>query len=333
MSDPRITMTTLRAGRAPARTLAAMDLAEDVAGAAEALLGTLGPDQAAAAALPFDGDERRNWAYWPTSRRGVPLWRLDRRQAKAAHRLLATLLPTPAYARAVTIMNLDEVLDRLEGYRGDRRHGGDYWFTVFGRPGEPPWGVRVEGHHVSVHATVAGDGVRLTPLFLGANPAVVHDGPHAAIAPLAVEERLGFELLHALSAEQRAGVVVSDVAPGDILSRNLPRLGDAGPGGGLPVAALSGPAASAFVALLDVYLGRFPAGALRPDPRDAGFAWAGADEPGTGHYYRVAGPRLLIELDNTQDGANHVHTVVRDPTGDFGDDILVAHHRRAHPHP
>lgn len=311
-----------------------MDLATDVAGAARDFLDTLGPDQAAAAVLPFDDEEeRRTWAYWPAPRRGIPLWSLDRRQAKAAHRLLATLLATPAYARAVTIMNLDEVLDRIEGYRGDRRHGGDYWFTVFGRPGDPPWGVRVEGHHVSVHATVASEGVRLTPLFLGANPAVVHDGPHAAIAPLAVEERLGFELLHALSTEQRAGATVSDVAPGDILSRNRPRLGDAVPAGGVPVAALSGPAASAFVALVDVYLGRFPAGAVRPDPGDARFAWAGAGEPGTGHYYRVAGPRLLIELDNTQDGANHVHTVVRDPAGDFGDDVLAAHHRHAHPRP
>jgi len=95
---------------------------------------------------------------------------------------------------------------------------------------------------------------------------------------------------------------------------------------------LDQPAGGAARALLDVYLGRFPdtPGLLRPDPSDATFAWAGAVEPGIGHYYRIAGPRLLIELDNTQDGANHVHTVVRDPATDFGDDLLARHHRAEH---
>jgi len=71
------------------------------------------------------------------------------------------------------------------------------------------------------------------------------------------------------------------------------------------------------------------------------FGWAGSVEPGEPHYYRVQGPRLLVEYDNTQRGANHVHSVWRDPDGDFGDDVLVRHyaedhadlgpdHRRAH---
>ena len=50
----------------------------------------------------------------------------------------------------------------------------------------------------------------------------------------------------------------------------------------------------------------------------AHFAWAGGTEPGQPHYYRVQGPRLLIEYDNVQNGANHVHSVWRDPAGDFG---------------
>jgi hypothetical protein len=173
----------------------------------------------------------------------------------------------------------------------------------------------------------------MTPLFLGANPAVVSDGGFAAVAPLAPEEHLGFELLHSLSREQRSAAVISQDAPGDILTRNRPQLGDSSVGmgsEGIPLRALRGPAAAAAEALVQLYLGRFVPGTLRPDPEDASFAWAGSDEPGKGHYYRIAGPRLLIELDNTQNGANHVHTVVRNPVTDFGDDLLAAHLQLEH---
>jgi hypothetical protein len=307
-----------------------VELVDSASAAARAFIDGLDDVQAAAALLPFDEAERRTWAYWPTPRRGVRLADLGRDQSKAAHRLLATLLPLPAYARAVAIMGLEEVLDRIEGYAGDRRHRDDYWVSVFGRPGDDRWGLRFEGHHVSVHATVCHGDVRLTPLFLGANPAVVHDNGALVMAPLGLEERLGFELLHALSGEEQAAAVVSETAPDDILTRNRPDLDGPFPTEGVPLALLRPPAASCARALLEVYLGRFPAGPPRLDPRAARFAWAGAQEPGTGHYYRIAGPRLLVELDNTQNGANHVHTVVRDPLGDFGADVLSTHHREDH---
>lgn len=320
-------------GHGPHRSLRCMELAVLLAHRVVDFMDGLDDRRRQQALLPFDdhdGGARRSWAYWPAERAGVPLWALGRSEAKAAHRLLATLLPPAAFARAVTIMGLDEVLDEREGYRGDRRHRDDYWVSVFGEPGPEPWGVRFEGHHVSVHATVAGADVHMTPLFLGANPAVVQDGPHAVIAPLAVEEQLGFDLLHALTVEQRASAVVADVAPDDIASRNAPRLAGALPTGGVPISGLAGPAASAAAELVDVYLRRLTLGARRPDPDGARFAWAGAAEPGAGHYYRLAGPGLLIELDNTQNGANHVHTVLRDPRADFGGDALAEHHRRAH---
>lgn len=91
-------------------------------------------------------------------------------------------------------------------------------------------------------------------------------------------------------------------------------------------------------ALLDTYLGRVPDALAEEEAakyQGAGldalaFAWAGGMEPGQGHYYRVQGPRLLVEYDNTQRGANHVHTVWRDPDGDFGEDVLARHWARSH---
>ena len=306
-----------------------MSLADRLADASAAFLDGLDDGQRALARLPFDADDRTAWDYRPGERRGVPLGALRPAQAKAATGLLAVMLPVPAYARAFVIIGLEEVLDRLEGHRRGRS-AGDYWTAVFGDPGAPLWGVRFEGHHVSVNVTVSDGDVQLTPLFLGANPAVVHDGGRPAVAPLAPEEQLGFELLHALSVEQRAAAVQSDRAPADIVTGNQPRLDGPLPDGGVPLAALAGPAATAAGALVDLYLGRFAEGGRRPDPIGARIAWAGAAEPGTGHYYRVSGPGLLVELDNTQNGANHVHTVVRDPRRDFGGDVLAAHHRRHH---
>jgi hypothetical protein len=307
-----------------------MALADELAAAVHALVGELDAGQRREVMLPFDGDERRTWAYWPTARRGVPLHRLQRSQTKAVHRVLGRLLPLPTFAQATAIMGLDEVLDALDGWRGDRRHRDDYWVSIFGQPGGDRWGWRFEGHHVSIHATVVGGEVQVTPLFLGAHPAAVRDGEHVVLAPLAREEQLGFELLHHLSVEQRSTAVVSSRAPDDIATRNEATITDLVDATGVPVAALTGPAAGAAAELLRVHLDRFPAGSRRPDPDGARFAWAGADRPGIGHYYRLSGPRLLVELDNTQNGANHVHIVVRDPDGDFGRDLLGEHHRRSH---
>ena len=60
------------------------------------------------------------------------------------------------------------------------------------------------------------------------------------------------------------------------------------------------------------------------------FAWAGSLEPGKGHYYRVQGPTFILEYDNTQNNANHIHCVWRDFTNDFGEDLLKQHYQAAH---
>ncbi len=306
-----------------------MRLADRLGAASVAFLDRLDARQRTQAVLPFDETERRTWAYWPTSRRGLALWALSRDQTKSAFRLLAEMIAAPAFARAMAIVGLEEVLDQREGGRSDRRHSGDYWLSVFGEPGVEPWGLRFEGHHVSVHVTLAGGAVQTTPLFLGANPAVVRDDAGIVSAPLASEERLGFELLHALTVEQRSSAVLGTEAPDDIVTRNRPRI-DRLQADGVPLSALAGDAAATSERLVQLYLSRFAHGAQRPEPTGLRFAWAGAAEPGTGHYYRLAGLRMLVELDNTQNGANHVHTVVRHPGADFGGDLLAAHHRRAH---
>ena len=106
---------------------------------------------------------------------------------------------------------------------------------------------------------------------------------------------------------------------------------------GLPAAELDLSQRALLRALLGTYLARVPDG-VAPLERyhddtvlDAvHIAWAGSLEPGQPHYYRLQGPRLLIEWDNTQRGANHAHSVWRDPSRDFGLDVLTIHRRLHH---
>jgi hypothetical protein len=179
---------------------------------------------------------------------------------------------------------------------------------------------------VALNYTVLPDGrLSASPLFLGANPASTPLVGPGVLRPLAAEEDLGRRLLASLAPDQRAAAVVSPEAPGDILQANRPTV-RVGPPEGLPAARMPPEQRELLAALLGQYLGRLPDPVAAAEAeRFAGagldavhFAWAGGPEPGQPHYYRVQGPGLLIEYDNVQDGANHVHSVWRDPEGDFG---------------
>ncbi|MGW4470360.1 DUF3500 domain-containing protein [Nonomuraea sp. NPDC004354] len=287
-------------------------------------LGCLTTEQWQAATYAFGDPLRLRWTYVPAPRPGVSLLGLNGEARKAAHRLLATALSRHAFAQAVTIMALEEVLDLDEqGRRG--RHSDDYHLAVFGSPGADHWGWRFEGHHVSVTATVAGGRVEVAPLFLGANPHAVRYGDAAVVRPLPLEEDLARALVTALPAALREQAVVADVAPSDILTGTSAVTSALEPLG-VPGGALATAPRDLLARLLDVYLDRL-APSLRGthDPAAFSFAWAGPLSPGAGHYYRLQGPGLLIEYDNTQNAANHAHTVIRRPGADFGAELLAAH--------
>jgi hypothetical protein len=233
-------------------------------------------------------------------------------------------------------MALEEVLDRAEG--GHRnRHSDDYRVVVFGDPSAGDhWAWRFEGHHLSVSVTLAGDAVSPGPVFFGANPATVTYAGRPVLRPLAPEEDVARALLDALPARAKARAVVATTAPDDIISYTHPRAPEKLDPLGVPAGQL-GPTARALLdQLIAVYLDRLApdlaaAEAARLTGKELHFAWAGPEQPGSGHYYRIQGPDLLIEYDNTQNDANHAHTVLRRPLSDFGDDVLAAH-RAATPH-
>jgi Protein of unknown function (DUF3500) len=304
--------------------------------AATVLLKELPGRQLELAARPFADDAARRWLeYRPEPRPGACLADMSRKARKAAHRLLSTGLSEHAYAQAMVIIALEEVLDRQELWRR-HRHSNDYWVSVFGDPdGDDPWSWRFEGHHLSVTMTVAGDVVSPAPVFLGANPARVSYGGQAVSRPLPLEEDLARELLAGLDPAQRAAAVVSEQAPYDIRSGTRSRAQDRIEPAGVAASRLGSAPRVLLDRLVTLYLDRLPASlatreAARVNAGELYFAWQGAATPGTRHYYRVQGDDLLIEYDNTTENGNHQHTVLRRPRSDFGDDVLAAHLSLAH---
>jgi hypothetical protein len=311
-------------------------IAASMRAAAADLLTALDDSQRELAALPFGDEPLRRWLeYRPEPRPGACLALLSPAARKAAHRLLATALSEHAFAQAMVIVALEEVLDLRERGRAGR-HSGDYWVCVFGDPAaDEPWSWRFEGHHISVTMTVLGDEVSPAPVFFGANPACVSYAGRAVSRPLAPEEDLARTLLDALGPAGRSTAVVADQAPYDIRSATSPRAQPVLEPRGVAASALGPTARAVLDQLAGLYLDRLVPGlAAREAARLAGgelhFAWEGPLTPGTRHYYRVQGDDLLIEYDNTTDGDGHAHTVLRRPRSDFGDDILAAHYRDAH---
>lgn len=302
--------------------------------AATSLLRALRGEQRELAQRPLT-DQRLRWLeYRPRPRPGVTLADLDRVSRKAAHRLLATGLSPHAYTQAMSIMALEEVLDRKEGWaRG--RHSDDFWVVVYGDPADDSWAWRFEGHHLSTTMAVADGEIYPTPVFLGANPAATRHAGRTVLRPLGAEEDLARALLASMDPRGRGAAIVADRPPADIRSGPESRAADRITPLGVPGARL-GPTARALLAELAVlYLARLPGElaareAERLDPRELHFAWEGDTRPGGGHYYRLQGPDLLIEYDNTANDANHMHTVVRRPLADFGGDVLAHHLAEAH---
>ncbi|SCL22159.1 Protein of unknown function [Micromonospora pallida] len=311
-------------------------LPEQMRVAAGTLLAALDDPARTRAVHAFDDDARRHLEYRPRPRPGACLADLDRAGRKATHRLLATALSPHAYAQAMAIMALEEVLDRAEGWRRGR-HSDDYWVAVFGDPArDDRWAWRVEGHHMSVSMTVVDDQVAAAPVFLGANPATVRYAGRTVSRPLAAEEDLARALLETMGAPARAAAIVTDQAPDDIISATRPTAPDRIDPLGVSASRL-GPTGRALLdQLVALYLDRLPPElaareARRIDGGELHFAWAGPTGPGQRHYYRVQGEDLLIEYDNTAADGNHAHTVLRRPSADFGADLLAAHHAEAHP--
>ena len=305
--------------------------------AANVFLASLTPEQKKQATFAYDADERMHWNFIPDEafpRNGLPIKDMTEPQRKLAMALLQSGLSARGYQTYTSIMALENILRAIEGGQRFKRDPEAHRFSIFGTPdAKGTWGWRVEGHHISLHFTVAnGTTIASTPSFAGTNPAEVRDGAEKGKRVLALQEDTGRSLVMALDATQRTTAVFNATAPGEIVTNNTLNINPLSPEG-LKVSAMTPAQRALLMQVIDAY-----AGMMTPDVaadrlakikaagiENVGFAWAGPLERGQKHYYRVQGPTFLIEFDNTHNGGNHVHSIWRDFKGDFGRDLLREH--------
>ena len=307
---------------------------------AKAFLDSLPDELRKKAAYPVDAKERREFHFVPRDRIGPSLLELDGDQSEKLGPLLASALSPEGLLTARGVIKHENILRRIETEAGvgnaSRRDPGRYHTLVFGKPsGAAPWAWRFEGHHLSLSVTqLPGQPPVIGPFFVGANPAKVLSGPNEGFRLLADEEDLGRDMIRLLPDERRKVAMIRDSAFPEIVTGNDPKVSLER--AGIAAAAMTEPERAQLRRLLYVYLDRLNLDAALDAKRrldKAGFdklhfAWAGGLEPGEAHYYRIHGPTLLIEYDDTQNDANHIHTVYRDLERDFGGDALRAHYRR-----
>jgi len=306
---------------------------------ANRFLAALDANQRSKATFPFESDERMNWHFIPKERKGLPLREMTPYQKHLASALLAAGLSQPGYIKAVTIMSLEDVLKIIENDNGERRNPEKYYFSVFGTPSDSgTWGYRVEGHHFSQNYTVVNGNVIDGPSFFGANPAEVRQGPRKGLRTLAGEEDLGIELIHTLDEQQQKVAIVDPTAYHDILTAASRKAALQGRPSGLAASKMNANQFDALMALTEEYARNVPdelaegrVAQINKAGRNIYFAWSGGINRGDPHYYRVQTASFLIELDDTQDDANHIHSVWREFTGDFGEDLLHQHYQASHP--
>lgn len=307
--------------------------------AAENFLASLNPDERAKATMKFDDPDRLDWHNIPKpARKGLKVGDMSVEQRKLCHELLKVSLSEVGYDKAVKIMALENNL--REGEKGQigtpLRDPDRYFLTIFGTPSdEGLWGWSFEGHHFSLNFVVKeGEVISSTPSFWGCNPATVHlfieGGPEKGTRTLAKEEQLAFDLVNSLNESQRQRALIAAKAPADYRDPGKPKL-DAGSPQGLIAADMTPEQKKTLWELLEAYSNNLAEPVAKAQLDDVKshkldnvyFAWAGSTKPGVGHYYRVQGPSFSLELVNIQsdpagDPANHIHSVWRSLTHDFG---------------
>lgn len=311
--------------------------------AADAFLATLSAPEKAKATFGFTSSQRTGWSNLPSGifqRNGLRLGDLTQQQRDAALNLVAAALSRDGYKKVTDIMNGDEVLKSTGGGQTGGRQGGrgpggrgtgggvrfgrdEYYIALLGTPSNTtPWMLQFGGHHLAINVTVVGPANAMTPSLPAAQPAkYMLNGQ--TIRPLGHENDKGFALINALNAAQLKRAVLNYEVNDLVL----------GPGAdgkviqpeGIPASELD---ASQQAMLLDIahewvgILNDEAAGAkmaeLKANLPRTWFAWSGATKNGGLAYYRIQGPTVVIEYAPQQGDLDHIHTIYRDPTNDYG---------------
>ncbi len=331
----------------PAHAQSATQMSE----AAGAFVATLDKGQRAASVFSLDAEARATWSNLPiimVRPDGLLVGTLNDDQRRALHDLLRASMSSQGYAKFTGIMHLDDILFDIESAELEKnpnprrqafvktRSSGNYAVAIYGEPGKGDWGWKLAGHHAAVNFTVSDGRVGFTPTFLGSSPMAIDEGRYAGWAALPQEGARGIDFMRSLTSAQKRSATLADDVPEDIFE---------GPGRraslanyeGLKAEELSVGQARLLRALVSEYVGNVDfdsAEAQLELVSESGwdelwFSWRGPVDVNGEFYYRLHGPRLLIEYN--RQNANHDHMIVRDPQNDYGEDWLERHYTEHHP--
>jgi dienelactone hydrolase len=344
---------------------ASEQIARECTLAANAWLGALDAEQRGLAQWPFDEKKRRTWGFLNNNsavyvrNEGLALEKMGDGQRALAHELIRCALSSQGYQKAASVIRVaamhrllnDPTLKALR----ENRPGMPsvqigptwYWLAVFGDPSaELPWQLQLEGHHLALNFTFVAEKISATPHFMGARPALVESEDFAGWSVLSHEKRRAFRLLESLTDAQRKRAVVSTEVPEDIFTNPLtykrvePRQGLSAADMSQMQRRLLMDLIGEFTGNLDVQLERQMAADIEADGlAELYFSWRGpTEDPAAAVYFLIHGPSILIEFDNAWNRGedvsdpNHIHSIMRVPGDDFGDDLLAEHYRTARHH-
>lgn len=322
-------------------------------------LSTLPTEQEGQVFIAMEDSARTAWTNLPLglqARVGLKYGDLSEQSKIAFHKVLSSIFSSQGYLKTFAIMQVDDILHELfeiqfqQGKVTERSMQfirklnwdyGNYFVAIAGNPKtEDVWGLKFEGHHLSINITAAGDLITMTPLFLGSDPAIVEATQYAGLRPLSKEEDYGFWLINALDDLQKAKATLSEKVPGDIItSPERPQWLENYRG--IKGSELNEGQQKILHYLIEEYIGNldhqkaeeYLAKLHARGMGEVYFAWIGSYEPMKAHYYIIHSPDFLIEYDNVGflDNANHIHSIWREKGNDFGEDILKKH-RMEHKH-
>lgn len=305
-------------------------------------LRSLNDEQRKKVQLPFNDSSKNNWHYFPATmwpREGLQLQELNPSQKELFFKFLGNYLSESGYTKARKVLNLENVLAEIEG-NSRTRDPEKYHITIYGNPGKDRlWAWSFEGHHLSLNFTISNRTVSMAPMFFGANPAIIKEGKKKGEKTLGNEEDIAFKLINLLTSKQKVIALIQIKAFVDIVTSNSSKVDPLEPVG-IRMKDLTSDQQAILLDLINDYLSNMPPelatkrmdNLKKEELNEIRFGWAGATQPGEPHYYRVQGKTFLIELDNTQDYANHIHSVWRDFDGDFGRDLIREHYQNSEHH-
>jgi hypothetical protein len=328
------TLVAQRSTTAPAPTTAPADVTARIVASAQSLVNVLDAAGRAKVQFPFDGPQKTRWSNLPSpmfQRQGLRLADVNAAQRAAVMTLLSTALSKDGYQKVLEIMRGDEVLKTGSGGRG-RGAGGpgggpafgedEYYLAFVGTPSvNDPWMLQFGGHHLAINLTLAGRQATMAPSLPAAQPAT-YSFEGRTVRPLGRENDKAFALVNALNANQRSQAVLSYrvadlvLGPGQDGRTIQPE--------GIRGSALTPPQQAMLLDIVREWVGIMHDGFAEPRMAeirttigDTYFAWSGPTTNGSVAYFRIQGPTLMIEY-APQGNVDHIHTIYRDPTNDYG---------------